>query len=340
MDYIVIYNTNKYRYLQLLGTADQTGGGAWSNGSDGNDSTYHMLSEFGFMKFIPGSDVNTINDTIMDAAVKKLIKEKEDDRFEYYKDVKSTNKAFAKLFANYERSIKKHYAKNSGKNKSIVITPKNADYYYTSQYAYIGVIIYCLKHSYECHTKYLKRALVWAYRDYIKTIQTQEATGWRDWKSRVKSLISEIKLINYALNTAKKNVGIIRIKSNASKDDNNRITDNQIDRLLKKAGPLKTVDKIYLKYRKTKSRYSFQKYFVQPAIDPRILDEGTIMLGHEGRKATSGKKIRHSFIVVKGNNNSHRWKVYDPFDDISLPLLDEKAFIDIYGKHYHQVMKY
>jgi hypothetical protein len=303
-DLILAYNQAKHDYLNLClnsqsDNTNQIGGGAWGFTSDGNDHTHDLLSHYNLISY-------------------------EDDDIIHQTDLKTTTKAFTSMYRDYERDLKK--STSSSKRP----TSKNADYHYTSQYQYIGVIIYCIEHSYPIKTTFLKRALIHAYRDYIRLHKIKEASGWRDWKARSKALIREIKLLNYAINTAK--AGFSRIEIDSKKS-----VGRSIDRLLKQ-NPKLTIDKIHLKYRKVKPTYSFQKYLVQPAIDPNLLNEGSIMTGHEGRKSRDGSKIKVSFIVVSSKNGNRVWKTFDPFDNAhsNATMLDDDIFVRIYDG-YHRI---
>lgn len=323
--YLQLYKQNKEKYLELLKTIDssnsakssikiQTGGGAWSTSSDGNDSTHDMLFDYNLLTV-------------------------KDDELIHHSDLKSTNKALAKMFRDYEKDIKKYYKTKKNYKLLIPITSKNAEYFFVSQYHYLGIIIYCVKNGYEIHTDYLKKGLVMAYRAYIRLVNIREASGWRTWEDRKQSLIFEIKLLNHMINTAKKNVSQLKI-------DTEKDVSKQIQKILKSSKH--TMDKIHLAHRKSKPTYSFQKYFIQPALDPNLLDFGTIMMGHEGRKYNRSKKgskdksqkrMRIAFIVSKSNNKK-KWEPFETFEDIGSYLMDDQFMIDIYDKEYYKVMRY
>ena len=129
------------------------------------------------------------------------------------------------------------------------------------------------------------------YRDYIKLNSIREATGWKNWVDRKESLIFEIKLINYAINTAKNNVAKI---DHDEKNCNNILT--CINKMINK-NLEKFMDNIYLIYRESKPQYSFDKRRVQPAIDPKLLDVGNIMYGYVNRRMTFSKKMENEKIM-------------------------------------------
>lgn len=313
-DYQRKYIKYKSKYLDLKKSFEQDtniqkGGGAWGAFSNDNDSTQDLMSKYKFIEYA-------------------------DDTITYHKDVKSTTSALKKLFQEFDKNIKKQ-------DKGV----KNTDTsIYNLNYRYLGVIIELLLHLYPIPKEFLKRALIHAYREYIRISITKEASGWASYQDRLNSLKYEILLINYAINKGTP----IKIPTNLLKtNENNSYLDEDdlvkfIDDLVEKKSK-DIMDNIFLDHKKIKPQYSFLKYEYLPVLNPTILDIGTIMKGYSGRgtrKATPfwecssiPKRGTSVYFVVNNKNNKHIWKHYDPFDDTTIGYISIDIMYDIYGEN-------
>jgi hypothetical protein len=154
----------------------------------------------------------------------------------------------------------------------------------------------------ECvvELKYLKRALVHAYREYIRSSIMKEASGWRSYTDRIESLKLEILLLNYAINKAS---WIDFPKEYISKDsptlyvsafDLKKILitgKHSVDKKL-------LIDNIFLKLNRVESKTED----VLPLLDPGLLDPGTVAEGY------SRKMNRIRYFIVQAKNDEHVWK--------------------------------
>lgn len=223
----------------------QSGGGWWGVNSFDNDHVHDLLASYNFIKF------------------------KDDERiFETKKT--NINIGLTKLFDNLEKNLKKQ----DKITKNIFYSKYNFN---TSE---LGVVLILLLKNIVIPKKYLTICLIQAYKNYIKTYNTQNASGWINkgkekcaFKQRLSALSTEIKIINYAINYGK------------SFD----IPEKHKSREYSSMGyVLKTykkyqMDDLFLKYTKVKSKYSFLKYEVLPMLNANILDEGTVMEGYNGK---------------------------------------------------------
>lgn len=277
----------------------QTGGGAWSSYSSGNDSTYDMLTHYNIRNY----DSDT-------------------DKEIYFNDIKDTDKALTAMFKDYEKDLKKLFEKNTPKIKindgiDFYDSPHNSNY--------LGIVTWMLESNYYIHVKWLQRILIHAYYEYFKIVTVREASGWKSWDDRKNCLIGEIRLINYAINTAKKNVAKINW-------DKKEVIYKEIDKIFKK-NPEKVMDKIYIKHKKRKSKYSSSKYSIEPGVDARLLHVGTIMMGHNGKHNTE------PFVVTLNNSNKKVWEFFDSWDSNFSNYLEDKYMIDLYGKEYYRIIR-
>ncbi|VBB18599.1 hypothetical protein YASMINEVIRUS_1062 [Yasminevirus sp. GU-2018] len=280
---------------------NQKGGGAWSTYSSQNDSTYDMISMYKISEYDESTDEHI-----------------------YHSDVKATDIALKQMFKSYEK-----YTMDSIKKSGFVSklnTKDGVDFYDVPHaYSYLGVITWMLEHNYCVRLQYLYRALALAYSEYFKIITVREASGWRSWQDREKAVIDEIRLINYAINTAKAGV------SNLSLQEKNVYS--EITSIFKKT-PAKVMDNHFISHKKRKPTYSFQKYYIEPGLDPKLLQIGTIMMGHEGRQ------ILQPFIVTLNPTTQKKmWREYNVFDSIYGSYIEDSHMIKLYGNEYYRKIK-
>jgi hypothetical protein len=276
----------------------QKAGGAWAVYSSSNDSTYDMLTCYKITDY----DLET-------------------DKTIYYNEIKDTDKSLNMLFKDYEKDLKNMYKKSG----SCVKINENVDFYDSPHnYAYLGVVMFMLENNYPIRIKFLHRILAHAYYEYFKIINVKEASGWRSWNDRRLSLISEIRLINYAINTAKKGVGQITL----DKKKMYKMTDN-----MAKTNPEKVMDKYYIHHKKRKPKYPFLKYSIEPGVDPKLLHIGTVMMGH------NGKRSEEAYVVILNKSNKKIWELFDPFDSMFTFYVEDKYMLDLYGKQYYRVLR-
>ena len=331
------YHTNKNKYITLININSfakstincshninhviQSGGGAWSMYSDGNDYTHDLLFEYKIFTF-----------------------DKKDDRLIYNRDLQSTNKSLKKLFMDHKIIQNENENENENKNKK--------DYTLGILYPILGVIIYMLLEKYNINIKYVKYALIFAYKQYINICAIREASGWFGWETRKECLIDEIRLLNYVINNAKDNICLFHYKYDSSDDSCDDF--HKIISTIHEKNPSKTMDFIFMQYRKIIPKYTFQKYNVQPAIDPKILNCGIVMMGYEARKDERhifNNKYTNNLLIgfiVKGVHsydyfgikNDNKWSLYDYNDYKASYLIDHDIFVDIYGDEYLKMMKF
>lgn len=216
------------------------GGGAWNSYSNGNDATQELLYFSGIQGYDEKNDLITHIDPMINS------------------------KGLEKMFKTFDREIRKKDPNIKNPDASI----------YNVNYKYLGCIIDILliqspNKGPMIESKYLKKALVHAYREYIRIYITKEASGWRSYMDRLECLKQEILLINYAIN--KGNQSIDFPKKYISKESGNA-TINPFD--LKKiliTGKHKVnekwlIDNIFLKLKRNYSmscHYWIQKYWIQ-----------------------------------------------------------------------------
>lgn len=286
---------------------NQKGGGSWSVGSDGNDSTHDMLSEYKITEYDFKTEIIT-----------------------YKNSIKDSNKSLDMMFKDYEKYMNEKIKKMKISKQYIIINDSPDFYDLPHNYAYLGVVMWMLYNNYPIHTKYLYRILAHAYFDYFLTINIKEASGWFTWNDRRLAIINEIRTINYAINTAKNNIAQLTIMTKKGKCSGEQISTFICD--IFKKNPEKIMDKYYIKYKKRKPEYSFLKYSVEPGIDAKLLHVGTIMMGH------NGKKDYEAYIVTL-NNHKKIWSLYDSSEYIYSNYIEDKYITDIYGQQFYKVTK-
>lgn len=106
------------------------------------------------------------------------------------------------------------------------------------------------------------------------------SSGWFNYLSRLECLKREILLLNLAINSGTPlDLPTHLIKVNDAKQELKRselgefVSNSKYD----------WMDHLFIKYRKIKSEYKFQKFSVLPLIDPNLLPNGVVMMGYEGR---------------------------------------------------------
>jgi len=289
------YNKYKKQYIVLK---KMDGGGAWNSYSNGNDATQDLL----YFNGIQGSD--------------------EKNNLIHHTDPAIISKGLKKMFDKFDIEIRKRDPQIKNPDTSI----------YNVNYAYLGVVIdILLTEGVAIEIKYLKRALVHAYREYIRTYIIREASGWRSYTDRLECLKHEILLINYAIN---KGTPIDFPKEYISKDGVvvPSVNPFNLKKILitgrHKINEKWLIDNIFLKYEKTKTKV----IKVLPLLDPNILDPGTIMEGYY-------KSNRIEYFIVHLKKDKHVWEQYDPFGDPVSVLLKIEILYDIYGDIITKMIK-
>lgn len=284
---------NKYLHLKEKISSNQIGGGAWSTFSNGNDNSKDMMTTYKFSQY-------------------------DDDKMIYFKDIKSTNIGLQKMFNDFDNEIKN---KNSNFNKNTDAS------IYNLNYSYLGVVIELLLNLYPVPKKYLVRALIHAYREYIRIYITKESSGWESYICRLNSLRYEILLLNYAINTGTP-ISLSEEFINIECDTANEVIwESDIIRFINGLIDNKNsniVDHIFLEHKEIKPKYDFYKYEYVPILNPLILNPGTIMKGYGDSKSAS-------FFIVHEKNNQRTWKHYDSYEDVSIGYLPIDILYDIYG---------
>jgi len=309
IDQIIDFSDNLFKEMIVNDqtvSPNQSGGGAWSSYSYDNDSTYDLIS---FLK------------------ITKYNEEKDEN--EYNRSITQTNSALKRMFAEYRQQQIKTIKKTQ-ENIKCMTDDKNVDYCWThSTYWYLGVIIFMLINEYQVGSQYCVRALIHAYKEYLTVCMLQEGSGWKKWEDRKKSLIDEIHLINLAINTAKKNICMIKSPLNM------RSKREKIKLILSENKKELTMDKVFMKRRTIQSKYYWFSPNILPPIDPKLLRIGTVMMGLQKRKKP--EIIQEIPFIVA---DKHVWKPYDPFENTALLKIDEKLFIDLYGDMYTNLMSF
>ena len=285
---------------------NQKGGGSWSVSSHGNDNTQDMIDMY--------------NLSVYD--------EEKNDHI-YHNTIKETDAALKKVFKDYEKYLMDKFKKSH----SCTVIKDDVDFYDVPHNSdYLGIVIWMLEREFPIRVKYLYRSLANAYYEYFRIITIKEASGWKDWNERRLALINEIRLINYAINTAKN--GIALIVPNKKHEKPCGAVNSMICDSVKKS-PEKIMDKYYIRHIKRKPQYPFLKYSIEPGVDPRLLQLGTIMMGH------NGSKNNHLEAYIVSLNNSHKkvWSLFDPFDSNYSQYIEDKYLIDLYGDQYYRVLR-
>lgn len=202
---------------------------------------------------------------------------------------------------------------------------KDSDHIYDS---YIGIVTWMLESGagYEIRLEHLKKILAYAYYAYFRIIMIKQASNWFCWENRKSCLINEIKLINYAINTtikSKKNICVFTFDKKKYKNVYDIICKNKD----------LTIDKIYIRHKKNKSKYPFDKYSIEPGLSPEILQVGTIMSGHTGSHS-----LDH-YIVTLNNSKKKVWSRFDRVEGNNGFLIEDKYIIDLYGDMYYKVVR-
>lgn len=333
-----IYETNKKAYTDLSEMDDikqnktdqinQAGGGAWSCYSDGNDYTQDLISQLKLREYKEKEiGKNKDGTTIYESEIT------------YHRDINTTNKALKKLFNMYKSDVIRHNKKHKTCDNKCNHDDKHIDYCWGYlNYAYFGVIIDLLLNEYPIHVKYLERALIHAYKNYININVLKCFTGWRSWEERKKCLIDEIHLINIAINTSRRKVGLLKIPENKnSKEPRIKTFLKSISK--NKNSSNKMMDHIHFKRETISGQYYWENNTVVPCVDPNLLRIGTVMGGYNKRKANHGRKsdkININGFIVEEKNNNHIWSRYDTN---GILVLDEQIWIDLYGEEYEKLMK-
>ncbi len=301
---------------------EQKGGGAWSHYSDGNDYTSDLIPMLNFVKY-NYKEIKQDDGTFI-----------EEGETIYYRDVASTNKGLKKMFDMYKKDVIE-INKKFKSCKCEKTDDKHVDYCWNStNYAYLGVIIYLLLNEFEVHTQYLKRALIHAYKQYIEINLLKEFKTWSSWEERKRCLIDEIHLINYAINTSKRNVACLDMKE--IKEKKGEETIKTFLKSINKTKKDKFMDHIFFKRHTIRPKYSWQGTAVGPCIDPKILRIGTTMSGYYKRTDRKNKKTiaKTGFTVTDDG-----WKSTNIDVCVGSFVLDDQIFKDLYGEEYDKLMK-
>lgn len=294
---LMINNANHIDIIEQINKIDQSGGGAWSTYSSGNDSTHDMLSEYKVTEF-----------------------DSEKNDFIYHNQLKDTDKSLKLMFADYE----KRQNEVCKKSHTHIKTNDEIDFCdCRKNYAYLGVIMWMIESGYPIRVRFLYRALVMAYYEYFMTVTIKEASGWRTWINRRDSLIDEIHLINYVINTAKHGVAQITFDR---KDLYKKISN------ISKKTPVKIMDRYFIHHKNIKPNHPSMKYCVEPGVDPRLLKVGTVMMGH------SSKRLE-PFIVTLNNKNKKIWALFDTWESDPTFFMEDKFVTDLYGREYYRLIK-
>jgi hypothetical protein len=94
------------------------------------------------------------------------------------------------------------------------------------------------------------------------------------------------------------------------------------------------MDYLFIKYKKIKPKYSFQKFFIQPLIDPNLLPKGIIMMGYDGRNI-------QEYFVIANKNMQNIWTDFDPFHNknCGIVFLNYDFLYELYGNHINRIAK-
>jgi hypothetical protein len=291
MDYTHKYAKYKTKYLNLKKLLEeqnlnQKGGGAWDTYSNSNDNVQDMILTYGFVEFT------------------------DDEKRIVHRDKKTIKVKLDKLFNDFKKGIKKVDPKIKNPDESA----------HNLSMDYLGVVIELVLNQCDIPKEYLIRALFHAYKNLVRTYVTKDASGWFNYDDRLFSLHEEILLLNYVINKG------TPLNAPDKLLDDQYMRPNKISNFLKQLkGKDKEniIDYIFLRHKKVKSTYPFQKYFYEPILDPRILDEGTIMKGYAG----DGSGV---YFIVEIKNSKHNWKEYDPTKDVFRTYLDIEMLYDMY----------
>lgn len=304
------YIASKNDYIQLCTTDHnniiiQKAGGTWGVSSYDNDNTQDMINNYKL------SDYDDKKDEMI-----------------YHNTLEESDKALNIMFKDYEKYLMDKF-KRSG---SCIVIKDDVDFYdVPHNNDYLGIVIWMLENKYPVRTKFLYRSLANAYYDYFRIIIVKEASGWQEWDERRLALINEIRLINYAINTAKNDIS--HINPNKEYETPCGGIYNMICDMAKKF-PEKIMDKYYIRHIKRKPQYSFLGYSVEPGVDARLLQVGTIMMGHNGRKGET-----ESYVVSLNKAHKKIWTLFDTFDSNCSQYIEDKYIIDLYGDQYYSVIK-
>jgi len=181
---------------------------------------------------------------------------------------------------------------------------------------------------------YLYRILAHAYIAYFEIINIGELCRERINKNtRRLALISEIKTINYAINTAKNSIAQLPIIRGSLHDFVRDISEKT---------PEQIMDKYYIHYKKRKPYNSYFKYSVEPGIDAKLLRVGTIMMGYNCVKKGENRKHNYSdepFVVSLDDSNKKVWHAFSCHESNYTHYLKDKYMIDLYGQMYYDAIK-
>lgn len=275
------------------------GSGAWGEYSFDNDHAHDLFSYF----------------ETYDA---------EKDIIIHHREPKKVSKALKKLDDYHFKRIKSN-------DKSV--TRKNYDFsQYNLDSSYLGTILLALLNEYKIPKPNLIKALIQAYKSYFNILCIGPASTWVDSQLRLQSLADEILVLNYAINhgTPFKILPAYQSTFQGEKDD--YINMNKFVKWLRKPAQQKKYnlfDKIFLQRKKISPRYHFQKFLVEPPIDPRLLTIGTVMNGFEGRGG-------NEYFIV---DDKQKWTPYDFFNSPANLYIPNNAFEFIYGDNFNKFYK-
>jgi hypothetical protein len=216
------------------------------------------------------------------------------------------NKLLTKVFADEDKMIKR----NHPDEKNMIFT----DYrLYTSC---AGVVIYLILRYRKIKQEFLKRALINIYKDYLKLYINREASGWKDYKSRVESVIIEIHLINYCLNHGSLEKIVKHLSENI----------NTADILAGDIFINKNSVKVMKYIRAHKKDFADKLFMLSssklPQLDPNIPYLNTVMKSNDG----------HFFINKEAKKGKRTWVSYNSYNDLSYNYLDDNFLASIYEK--------
>lgn len=223
------------------------------------------------------------------------------------------------IFDSFERDIKSK--KDSNQNDTSQ---------YNLNYAQLGVVTDLLLHLNKVPDEYLKRALIHAYREYVRIYYLQEASGWESYQERSDSLKYEIMLINYALNTG--TPLNFPTKFLNYDDDVQYISNESLIKYMNQLVRQKSnayLDNVYIKYNYRKDPQT-KKVVYYPLLDPNILNQGIVMQGYH----TTSSPI--TYYIVENQNDRHQWKKYDPYEDPPTIYISPKLLESIYGSQINR----
>uniref|UniRef100_A0A6C0C930 Uncharacterized protein n=1 Tax=viral metagenome TaxID=1070528 RepID=A0A6C0C930_9ZZZZ len=214
------------------------------------------------------------------------------------------NKLLAKMYGDEDEQLKKEHPNE----KNLLFS----DYQLYTHAA--GVVIYLALQCRTIKKEFLKRALIEVYKDYLKLYIIKEASGWKDYRERMRSLNIEIHLLNYCLNHG----SLEKIVKHLSENINT--VDILAGDIFINKNSVKVMKYINAHKKDFADHLFLSKSGKLPRLDPNIPYLNTVMQGNDG------------YFINQEKNGKRKWIPFNSYDNLSYNYLDDDFLSSIYGK--------